>query len=123
LLPESINKCILIRIYLERRMISTENIHEVVEKIIRDFKPQKIILFGSYAAGNPTKDSDLDLLIVKDSDLPKIERNRRVRRLFKNVRFPVDVIVKTSLEYERYKNVIGTVVYSAHKYGKVLYGG
>ena len=103
-------------------MISTENINTVVEKIVSDFQPQKIILFGSYVNGQPTKDSDLDLLIIKDSDIPKIERNRRVRRLLKDLYFPVDVFVKTQQEYDRYKDIVGTVVYSADKYGKAIYG-
>jgi len=103
-------------------MITVKEINMVVEKIISGFRPQKIILFGSYADGQPTNDSDLDLLIVKDSDLPRIERNRHVRRLLKNLYFPVDVFIKTPREYDRYKDVVGTVVYSADKYGKVIYG-
>jgi predicted nucleotidyltransferase len=103
-------------------MITLENINTVVEKIITNYQPQKIILFGSYANGSPTKDSDLDLLIIKNSDTPKIERNRQVRRLLKDLYFPVDVFIKTEQEYNKYKDVIGTVVYSAHQYGKVLYG-
>ena len=103
-------------------MITSDNIHMVVERIVSNFQPQKIILFGSYAHGSPTEESDLDLLIIKNSTVPKIQRNRQIRRILNDLYFPVDVFVKTEREYDRYKDVIGTVVYSAHKYGKVIYG-
>ena len=103
-------------------MISEEQIKLIINKIINDYNPKKIILFGSYAIGNPTDDSDIDLLIVKDSNLPVIERNRLVRKLFKDYTYPIDIIVKTSDEFNKYKDIIGTVVYSASKYGKVIYG-
>ena len=99
-------------------MIAAEQINAVVERIVSSVHPEKIILFGSYANGQPTKDSDLDLLIIKESEIPKIERNRRVRRLLKEFYFPVDIFIKSPQEYDRYKDVVGTVVYSADKYGK-----
>ncbi|MCK5172964.1 MAG: nucleotidyltransferase domain-containing protein, partial [Planctomycetes bacterium] len=50
-------------------MITQEQINEIADRIVEKFKPQKIILFGSYANGTPTDESDLDLMIIKDSDL------------------------------------------------------
>ncbi len=102
-------------------MITQEQIKKVVKIIIEGYKPRKIILFGSYAYGQPTKDSDLDLLIIKDDDLPGIQRNRRVRNILKDFSIPIDVIVKSSQEFDLLKDVIGTVVYPANKYGKVIY--
>ncbi len=49
-------------------------ISEVVEKIKRDYQPEKIILFGSYAYGTPTEDSDIDLFIIKDTDKRRVDR-------------------------------------------------
>ncbi|MBI3753816.1 MAG: nucleotidyltransferase domain-containing protein [Deltaproteobacteria bacterium] len=103
-------------------MITNEQINQVINAIIKGYHPKKIILFGSYACGNPTRDSDIDLLVVKDDEMPAIKRNRVVRSYLKNVTVPVDVVVKSSNEFEMYKDVIGTVVYAANKYGKVLYG-
>ena len=60
-------------------MISQEQINQVVKTIVAGYSPQVIILFGSYASGTPSKDSDIDLLVIKDDRLPKIERNRAVR--------------------------------------------
>jgi len=103
-------------------MITQKQIDQIVKKIVNEYKPSKIILFGSFAYGNPTKNSDLDILIIKDDDVPKIQRNRMVRSILKDFSIPVDIIVKTSQEFETLKNIIGTVIYPANKYGKVLYG-
>ncbi len=103
-------------------MITQKQIDQIVKTIVKEYKPSKIILFGSFAYGNPTEDSDLDLLIIKDDDTPKIQRNRMVRSILKDFSIPVDIIVKTSQEFENLKNIIGTVIYPANKYGKVLYG-
>src|ERR1035437_9869459 len=102
-------------------MITEEQINEIIKRVVDNYHPDKIILFGSYAYGKPNKDSDVDLLIVKDDDLPKIERNRKVRRYLKGLMVPVDVIVKTNKEFNDFKNIIGTIVYPAAKYGKVVY--
>ena len=103
-------------------MITQEQINEAIAAIVSGYKPEKIILFGSYAYGKPTKDSDMDLLVIKDDELPKIKRNRIARSYLKEFTFPVDVIVKTRREFEILKDVIGTVVYTANKYGKIVYG-
>lgn len=102
-------------------MITQEQINEITRRIIKSFKPQKIILFGSYANGTPTKDSDLDLLIVKDSNLPSRLQNRKVRKILSDLRVPIDVIVKTPQEFQTYRDVIGTIIYPANKFGKVVY--
>jgi uncharacterized protein len=56
-------------------------IREVVEKIKTEYQPEKIILFGSYAYGTPTEDSDIDLFIVKETDKRRIDRFVEVREL------------------------------------------
>lgn len=106
----------------DTEMITQKQIDQIVKTIVNEYRPSKIILFGSFAYGNPTEDSDLDLLIIKDDDVPKIQRNRKVRRILKDFSIPIDIIVKTSQEFENLKNIIGTVIYPANKYGKVLYG-
>ncbi len=102
-------------------MIAQEQIESVVQVIVEGYEPMKIILFGSYAYGHPTKDSDLDLLIIKDGEASGIQRNRRVRNILKDFSIPIDVIVKSSQEFDMLKDVIGTVIYPANKYGKVIY--
>ena len=63
-------------------MIIQKQIEEIVKRIVDNYKPEKIILFGSYAYGIPTKDSDLDLLIVKNSSLPRHKRAREEKGYF-----------------------------------------
>jgi len=102
-------------------MITQEQINEVSMRIVRNFKPQKIILFGSYANGTPTEESDLDLLVIKDSDSPSRLQNRKIRRILSDLRITIDVIVKTSEEFRTYRDIIGTIIYPANKFGKVIY--
>ncbi len=102
-------------------MITQEQINEITDRIVRSFKPQKIILFGSYANGKPTEESDLDLLIIKDSNFPSRLQNRKVRKILSGLKIPVDAIVKTSEEFQTYRDIIGTVIYPANKFGKVIY--
>jgi len=102
-------------------MITQEQISEITKRIAGNFKPEKIILFGSYANGTPTEESDLDLLIIKDSDIPSRLQNRKVRKILSDLRIPVDVIVKTTEEFQTYKDIIGTIIYPANKFGKVIY--
>ena len=102
-------------------MLTQEQIYEIIEEIVQHFKPQKVILFGSYANGTPTEESDLDLLIVKDSNIPSRLQNRKVRKLLSGWKVPMDVMVKSAEEFETYKDIIGTIVYPAHRFGKVVY--
>jgi predicted nucleotidyltransferase len=76
-------------------------ITEIKEKIVREIKPEKIILFGSYAWGKPTEDSDVDLFIIKDSTEKKIKRAREVREAISNCDVPVDVLVYTPDEIKK----------------------
>ena len=57
-------------------MITRKQIEQVVNAIVTGCHPQKVILFGSYAHGVPTHESDIDLLVIKDDNIPKIQRNR-----------------------------------------------
>jgi len=52
----------------EKPPISQEQIQEYSDRIVAEFKPERIILFGSYAYGTPTPDSDVDLLLVMPFD-------------------------------------------------------
>ena len=54
---------------------------DIVERLVKWYEPERIILFGSLAHGTPDDDSDIDLLIVKDSDERPLDRRVRVRRI------------------------------------------
>ena len=76
------------------------SIRNITKKIIKSLSPQKVILFGSYAYGNVTFDSDVDLLIILDTKLKGAERQRAVSRLIHPRPFPVDIIVRTPAEIQ-----------------------
>ncbi|MBA4380395.1 MAG: nucleotidyltransferase domain-containing protein [Anaerolinea sp.] len=73
---------------------------KAVERIAQALKPEKIILFGSYAYGSPTPDSDVDLLVIMETNDSQKERYLSVARLLRPRQFPVDIIVKTPQEIE-----------------------
>lgn len=102
-------------------MISPDILNEILERIKNRFDPEKIILFGSYASGNADDESDIDLLIVADTDLPAKDRFPAVSRLLGAYPAAFDVILKTPEEYRRSRSVVNHVVYFAEKYGKVVY--
>ncbi|MBI5892460.1 MAG: nucleotidyltransferase domain-containing protein [Deltaproteobacteria bacterium] len=94
---------------------------EAIKRIISEFNPYKIILFGSYAYGTPTKDSDIDLMVVMDTDMKPYERSLPIRKTLKYLGMPKDVIVRTPQEFERFKDIVGTIIYTAAHKGKVIY--
>ena len=96
-------------------------ITEIVDRIVKLFNPQKIILFGSYARGTQTIHSDVDLLIIMP--IPGSKRRQRVeiRVALNGIGIAKDIIVVTPEEAELYKDQIGTIIQPALKEGKVLY--
>jgi uncharacterized protein len=94
---------------------------EIVRRVLSVARPDAIILFGSAAAGQMTKDSDIDLLIVEPAPSNTHERSVQIRRALGNIGYPIDVIVMRTERFERTKHVIGGVAYPAAKYGRVLY--
>ncbi|HUU20351.1 MAG TPA: nucleotidyltransferase domain-containing protein [Sedimentisphaerales bacterium] len=102
-------------------MVTMTQIEELVRRIGQKFHPERIVLFGSYACGQATEDSDVDLLVVAETSLPPRERYAAVRRLAADFPASFDIIVKTPDEYARRRSVVNHVVYFADKYGRVLY--
>ena len=74
-------------------MITSEQINEVIEKIVINVNPEKIYLFGSYASGTPRIDIDLDLLVINDTDAPNYNRNTEVEKYLRGMKIPLDLIV------------------------------
>jgi predicted nucleotidyltransferase len=77
-----------------------ETLPGAIERIVSELKPEKIILFGSYAYGNPTPDSDVDLLVIMNTQAKEIDRYVAVSNLLYPRQFPVDILVKTPKEIE-----------------------
>jgi predicted nucleotidyltransferase len=94
---------------------------EAVRRIIDNFNPEKIILFGSYAYGQPTADSDLDLMVIMNTDEKPHKRAVPLRKALKGIGIPKDIIVKTPEEFESFKDIVGTIIYPAAHRGRLLY--
>jgi len=106
-------------------MVTEAVIQQLVERILK-FDPEKIILFGSYAYGNPVKDSDIDLFVVKNIDEQEIPKTRiEIRRSLFNIvwnnKIEVDLFVDNE-EHIKYRVNIGDKFYEElNTKGKVLY--
>ncbi len=103
------------------RPINVALIEEITRTIVDKFHPKRIIMFGSHALGTASPDSDLDLIIEMDSKKPWLERNLEVQALFADRTWPMDLIVYTPEEMERERKLLGGVVRTAEREGKVLY--
>jgi len=104
-------------------MISPALRNEVVRRLVDEFHPESIYLFGSHAWGRPNVESDMDLLVVieKSSEKP-IQRAVRAQRSLRGVKAAVDVLVKTRREFERYAAVKASLEAQITREGKLLYG-
>ena len=102
-------------------MLEQQNINRIIQRLTAELHPVKVILFGSYASGTPREDSDVDLLIVADTDLPPVERFALVSRMLADFPVAFDIIFKTPAEYSRWRKVVNHIVYFADRYGQVVY--
>ena len=98
-------------------------VSEIVEKLKREYHPLKIILFGSYAHGNPTKDSDIDLFILKNTHERRVDRFVHVKRLIYDSRrkIPVSPFVYTHEELEERLKMGDDFIREITQKGVVLY--
>lgn len=101
--------------------VTQEKLKEVTDKIVKEFNPEKIILFGSYAWGTPTKDSDIDLFIVKNENKTSLEMMREVSEIFFKRDFAMDILVYTAQQMERRKEMGDPFLRRIIESGKVLY--
>ncbi len=96
---------------------------EITRRLIDEFDPEAIYLFGSYAWGQPQPGSDLDLLvIVQDSQQAPVQRAVRAQHSLRGLPVAVDVLVKTSAEVARFQNVYASLEAEILEKGKLLYG-
>ncbi len=96
-------------------------VDEIVRRILATAAPDKIILWGSSATDEMTRDSDIDLLVVEPNPGDRRKESVKIDEMLSGLGYPFDVIVISSDWFEASKNVIGGVAYPANKYGKVVY--
>ena len=105
-------------------MVQSREIKSWCERVAREFRPEKIVLFGSYARGIPTKDSDVDVLVV----MPLARGQRDVRQaaaIRERVRasFPMDVIVRSPQQVARRLAQGDGFIADILRHGKLMYEG
>jgi len=94
---------------------------EVVRRLVEAVDPDRILLFGSRARGDSRPDSDLDLLIVKDSVEPRHRRLIPAYRALRGLGVPKDIVWYTPQEFADWAGVVNHLVWRALNEGHVLY--
>jgi uncharacterized protein len=96
---------------------------EITSRLVKEFNPENIFLFGSHAWGTPNSDSDLDLLvIVSNSDISATKRSSIAYRCLRDIKYPLDILVKTRKEIEKFSQVSFSLEHQILLKGKCLYG-
>ena len=103
-------------------MVKKATIEKVKKRLVKVYNPIAIYVFGSYAWGTPTEDSDLDLLIVVDkSDEKSYKRPVAGHRALRGLDISKDLIIKTKEEFKQASNNITTLIYKIKNDGKLIY--
>lgn len=108
-------------------MVGTQEARQVIgdilRKLVAEYAPQQVILFGSYAYGNPRSDSDIDLLIIKDTSDRFIDRWVTVRRILSDAKrsLPLDTLILTPQEVAQRLAIGDQFVAEVLERGEVLY--
>jgi uncharacterized protein len=102
--------------------ITPEKVQAVVQRLIQIGRPKKIILFGSYVRGNPTRDSDLDVLVVVGDEVESPRRERiRLRSSVSDINMPMDLLVVPYSRFETLREKLGLIYREADRRRKVVY--
>jgi len=106
-------------------MVSKETsealLQTIVQRLLATGQPQKIILFGSQARGQASRDSDYDLLVIENSSQPRYRRAVSYRRALKDLGTSKDIVVWTPREIAEWQNVSNAFITTALREGTVLY--
>lgn len=97
------------------------NVEKIKKLIVKKYNPEKIILFGSYSNGKNKNDSDIDLLIIKNTDESFRKRSAEVRLLLRNSNTPIDVFVVTPKEFSKWRKTKKSFFNNIFESGQVIY--
>ncbi|MEA5461681.1 nucleotidyltransferase domain-containing protein [Arcicella sp. LKC2W] len=102
-------------------MLKEIEIQSLIDKIVQRIHPEKVIVFGSYAKGLATNKSDLDIFIIKETDLPMINRGNDLKPILSNYLIRVDIHIYTPEEVTEYGSEDYSFVHSVMQTGKTFY--
>jgi predicted nucleotidyltransferase len=104
------------------KAVSDSLLQEVTRRLVEQFQPEQIILFGSQVWATPTAGSDIDLMvIVTHSELSDYERSVQGHRCLGGLDVAKDVVVKTRAEFDFFRDVRASLEYKIAREGRVLY--
>jgi len=98
-----------------------KTIEDAVDIIVKGAQPERVILFGSFSKGSPDGDSDLDILVIKETDKPPIDRRIEIERLFPERDRPLDIFVYTPEEINYLFTIGSPFINEILETGKVVY--
>jgi predicted nucleotidyltransferase len=101
--------------------VNSGTIRRIMRRIVNEFHPHKIILFGSHARGTAARDSDVDLLVMMPVPGSKRAQAVEIATALHDIDIGKDIFVTTPEEFEWRRHVVGTVERAADREGKVLY--
>ena len=102
-------------------MMNEELIGLMVRRIVDDFAPQQIVVFGSCARGDGQADSDIDMLVVMPMDGTKRDVQVAMRMALREFDVPVDLILASPQEIEQKRDVNGLIYRTAYREGRIAY--
>jgi predicted nucleotidyltransferase len=102
-------------------MISQNLKNMIVDNLVNSIHPEKIFLFGSYTYGEPTDESDLDILVITDNFEKKIDVKRAMRKALSSIDMSKDLLVASSDEFEFYRHEVGSVYQTISQKGELLW--
>ena len=94
----------------------------IIEKIVKGCDPRAIVLFGSVSKGTSTEDSDIDLMVILDTDVSYYERTLAVRKSIGVTSIPIDVLAFTPKEVEEKRDNRFSIIHEVLRTGKIVYG-
>lgn len=102
-------------------MISSDILNRATERLVEQFHPERIILFGSHARGTADEHSDVDFLVISSFEGKRRTVLVAMDRALRKMGFARDIVLLTPEEFERDRHIPGTVARPASREGKILY--
>ncbi|MDO8592473.1 MAG: nucleotidyltransferase domain-containing protein [bacterium] len=106
---------------MSREELFKKEVKKSVAKIKSQYQPDKIYIFGSFASGKITVDSDLDFFIIKKTVKSRRDRQREVSRILIDRQVPMDILVFTPAETEKRKNLGDQFILNILNFGRLVY--
>jgi predicted nucleotidyltransferase len=106
---------------MQMQQVTEALLEEIVRRIVEVAAPEKIVLFGSHGRGDSHLRSDLDILVIKESDEPRYRRSIPLFSALSDIMVPMDILVYTPEEIHDWSNVRQAFHTTAIREGRVLY--